>query len=215
MKILRLLFSVIALSIIIMQKVYSIPLADSVSVNNEETKKLHHAGWAFAYAAGTASSGLEAMMISSMYSYSVESWWDIEASIHYLGRSIRSDFLGPLRSYGSSWTIDETFMFTPFFHGERNAIRLGIGPSIQLLQRINNIKDFSNPPIEQVLYGNVMLIGGTFKVEYQIPLSAQVDVGVRGQLNIYASEYLGLLTFFTQEQRVYFGGIGIFIRFNW
>jgi hypothetical protein len=215
MKILRLLFSVIALSIIIVQKVYSIPLADSVSVNNEETKKLHHAGWAFSYAAGTASSGLEAMMISSMYSYSVESWWDIEASIHYLGRSIRSDFIGPLRTYNSSWTIDGTFMFTPFSHGERNAIRLGIGPSIQILQRISNIKDLSNPPIEQVLYGNVTIIGGTFKAEYQISLSAEMDAGVRGQLNVYAQEYLGIRPLVSSEQRVVLGGIGIFIRFNW
>jgi hypothetical protein len=42
-----------------------------------------------------------------------------------------------------------------------------------------------------------------------------MDAGVRGQLNVYAQEYLGIRPLVSSEQRVVLGGIGIFIRFNW
>lgn len=195
------------------------------NTQNNDTVKIHnhHAGWAFSYAAGTPTAGREALMISTIYSYSIEKWWDLEASLHYLGRSINAITVTvngappvPFRFHATSWTFEATPMFHLAQTGFFQPFRLGLGISLHSLTVLNNGRDFVEPDLIYHFYSNAVYVGGTFKLEYNIPLSQRVDIGIRGQLSLYPAEFQGINQLVAANvNSVGFGGLGIFARFNW
>lgn len=187
------------------------------SQNVEKTsERLHHAGWAFSYAAGTATTGREAMMISTMYSYTLEDWCDIEASIHYTGRSWRGDFMGTSRIHATSWAFEATPMIRLSNSGFLQPFRIGLGVSIHSMKYLSTARDLFNQSLEFAIYSDATYVGGTFKVEYVIPLSSRVDIGVRGQLSLYPLEFQGLhQTIPGNIFLISLGSLGAFARFNW
>jgi hypothetical protein len=174
----------------------------------------HHIGWAFSYAGGTATTGREGAMFSTFYSYSPEQWYDIEASLHYLGRSWGGEFIGPVRLYASSLTIDGAVLVRIADVPILRHLRLGIGPSVQFLQYVANVKSLTTPLIEYPSYSNVVLVGGAVKADYQIPINERIDIGLRGQFNLYALEFQGNLAGFEEGRRVGFAGLGVYFRLN-
>jgi hypothetical protein len=194
--------------------------SDSTTYNNRDssayTNARHHAGWAFSYAAGTATTGREAMMISTMYAYTFEDWCDIEASLHYVGRSENGQFRGVVRLHATSWTLEATPMLRFFKEGFFRSVRVGVGVSIHSLKYLENAKNLADPTLEYAYYSNVVYVGGTFKLEYSVPVSNRIDVGVRGQLSLYPLEFQGInQTIPANFYSVGLGGLGVFARFNW
>lgn len=189
---------------------------DTAQTTRSANLPKHHAGWIFSYAAGTPTTGREAMMISTMYAYSLEDWCDIEASVHYLGRSWRGEFIGLGRLHTTSWTLEAAPMVRLSKEGFFQAFRVGIGVSVQSLRYLENIRDFFDPTLEYAVYSNVVYVGGTFKLEYAIPVSNRIDIGIRGQLSLYPLEFQGIhQTIPANIYSVGFAGLGVFARFNW
>jgi hypothetical protein len=186
-------------------------IEQSFSLNNS---KRHHTGWAFSYAGGTGSTGRDAIMFSTFYSYTPEQWCDVEASVHYLGRSWYGEFIGPVRLYASSLTIDGAVMVRVADVPILRHLRLGIGPSVQFLQYVTSFTILTTPIIQDAIYSNVVLVGGTVKADYQIPINERFDVGLRGQFNLYALEFQGNLAGFEEGRRVGFAGLGVYFRLN-
>jgi hypothetical protein len=178
----------------------------------------HHAGVGLSWAGGTPTLGGDGIMFSGLYAYSLTPMLDMETSLNYLGRAEVS-LLSSGQNWGflsSSWTGDVTFMARLFDASDR--FRIGIGPSVQWhgFTRGSTLSTDQNGVTtrEPIQFYETTSLGANLKVEYLIPLSQKLDLGLRGQIHAFSRPFSGP-TYITGASYTGSVGIGIFIRGNW
>lgn len=184
--------------------------------SNDSAIKHLYAGWTFSYAAGNPSLGRPALMTSIICGYKVEPWYDVEIGIHHLGLGIREPLGGifgdTLRAYSNSFTFDVLMMIRPFSFLPQ--FRIGIGPSLHWAVRMFPAIDPAILALNDVTMSEMAMVGGVLKVDYTVPLSKKLEIGLRGQINVFAKEFQG----FNQSPvgALYgFAGVGAFLQFRW
>jgi hypothetical protein len=155
------------------------------------------------YGLGDASFDRATIMVSTAYSHRFSSLWGIEIAGHYLGRTFINNFGGNIAASGQqdSFTGDASMMFRPFGVAEDLAAQttttpsgkfsLGIGPSVRVrsLSLYSSVSVFQSQPLI-TSYPNTVSIGGHFKAEYAFPLSNSSELGLRGQIHLFAPPFV-------------------------
>lgn len=178
----------------------------------------HHAGMGLSWAGGTPTLGGDGIMFSGLYAYSLTQMVDMEMSLNYLGRTEWS-LLSSGQSWGrlsSSWTGDATFMFRLF--DASDCFRIGVGPSVQwhgFTRGASSSTDQNGVTTRQPiqLYETTAL-GANLKLEYLIPISQKLDLGLRGQIHAFSAPFSGP-PHVSGGSYTGSAAIGIFVRGNW
>jgi hypothetical protein len=162
----------------------------------------HYFGWGGNIAEGDITFGRDQgeLLLSFLYSQKIAPTNEIEISLHRLAVQRYRDFNGrilpdSLPYTALTWQGDVSWMFQPFTGIFKN-IRIGIGPTLRLhtlnlvdkqyASKIISTKDTINvPSLEQTVFTELFSIGANIKAEYLIPLSENVELGVRGQLHTF------------------------------
>jgi hypothetical protein len=160
-------------------------------------------------------------LFSAMYSHKFTPFLEVEAAIQFTGRSNqgRSVFGG---SMSSVQTGDISAMFTPFAgSGNSGLERLRIGGGISVQNRaFVGTGIFSNGQGQwevRDIFSSYRKLGATVKLDYIIPLSTNVELGIRAQAHIFEvppiTQNLGVTL--TQIPLMPTISLGGFIRFGW
>lgn len=160
-------------------------------------------------------------MFSAMYSHKFTPWFELEAALHFTGRSAAQygSFGGGFVS--QTQTGDMTAMFTPFAGSVNGLERLRIGGGISL--QSNSLAGTGIVPNTQGVFEVRDIIssyrqwGAHLKVDYLVPLSNNLDLGLRAQVHL-----LGVPTAIQGNYPAVLYGeytpslsVGGFIRFGW
>lgn len=180
--------------------------------------KIHHCGWLISWAGGTPTFGGNGVMFSTFYSQTLSRTTNIELGLHYLSSaralpSIGINGMNPLptslfRLYSISWTGDITYFWQPF----ADNLGLGIGPAIQWWQRMDNPQDIQRTQLFEMRLTETFALGGNLKIEYAIPLTKAMDIGIRGQIHGFL---LPVVTGGFDVPSTGSGSFGVFLRGNW
>jgi hypothetical protein len=160
-------------------------------------------------------------MFSAMYSHKFTPFLEVEAAIHFAGRG--SQERGAIGgSMSSVQTGDISAMFTPFAgSGNSGLERLRIGGGISVQNRaFVGTGIFSNAQGQwevRDIFSSYRKLGATVKLDYIIPLSTNVELGIRAQAHIFEvppiTQNLGVTL--TQIPLMPTISLGGFIRFGW
>ena len=149
-------------------------------------------------------------MFSAMYTHKFMPWLDIEGAVHFTGRSgnVFANFIS------ATQTGDVSAMFTPFA-GNTNGLerfRVGGGISLQNTTFAGTGLEMNAQGAYEVrdMYSSSLTWGGHLKVDYLVPLSSNVDLGLRAQAHIV--EIPSTKAFGSYTPSLSLGG---FIRFGW
>jgi hypothetical protein len=138
------------------------------------------------------------LLLTAMYSRTIGQGLDLELSVQHTAgsRFSRYDIVSPnidivpskvLRtdydlSFWNLTTADATVLFSPWTSG----FRFGIGATLQNRQygSANTLQVPSNQPPSTYYYGERLVLGGNLKIDYVVPLSKTLDIGLRTQAHI-------------------------------
>jgi hypothetical protein len=134
-------------------------------------------GLSYAYQRGTSSEAILSPIYSIGYVHSLSPRWELEASLHYLGRH-----RNPVNSSSSVLTNsteiriggDITLFFAPL-HDSTKHLRFGIGPTSQWSAAVRSFYGY--------IYSEAFEIGVHGKAEYSISLGDHVWLGCRAQVH--------------------------------
>jgi hypothetical protein len=128
-------------------------------------------------------------MFSAMYSHKFTPFLEVEAAIHFTGRgSQERGVLGG--SMSSVQTGDISAMFTPFAgSGNIGLERLRIGGGISLQNRAfvgtGILSTGQGQWGVRDIFSSYQKLGATVKLDYIIPLSTNVELGIRAQAHVF------------------------------
>ncbi len=128
-------------------------------------------------------------MFSAMYAHKFTPFLEVEAALHFAGRG--SQERGAIGgSMSSVQTGDISAMFTPFAgSGNSGLERLRIGGGISFQNRaFVGTGIFSNEQGQwevRDIFSSYQKLGATVKLDYIIPLSTNVEMGIRAQIHIF------------------------------
>lgn len=175
-----------------------LPLAaqEMISVRSEES--LNRLGVAIGVC-GIASDRINpSLLLSALYSRTILQGLDLEFSVQHTAGSRFSrydpvspniDIVPPLvlrtdydMSFWNLTTADATVLFSPWTSG----FRFGIGATLQNRQygSANTLQIPSNQPPSIYYYQERLVLGGNLKIDYVIPLSKTLDIGLRTQAHL-------------------------------
>ncbi|MCU0426801.1 MAG: hypothetical protein MUF71_14375 [Candidatus Kapabacteria bacterium] len=159
-------------------------------------------------------------MFSASYSHKFSPILDVEATANITGSSNTQYGIFGGAGMTSTLTGDLTALFTPFAGQSSGLERLRIGAGFSLqnntLSATAPIPSTSGFELRDV-YSSYSQWGAHLKVDYLFPLSANVDLGLRGQAHIFGPS-AGMIgnypVIFTQSYTPQLS-LGGFIRFGW
>ncbi len=148
-----------------------------------------------------ATSGGSSALLSATYTRSILQGVEMELSFQQSAYSVAfgsppsqssvSDYSIFFRNYS---TIDGTVMLAPFSSGFLSGFRFGAGATFQfrwqgtvgtalpsLPLRLDSLPALRTYPPSAYAYSNGLVFGGHLKIDYVIPLSKMVDIGLRTQ----------------------------------
>lgn len=159
-------------------------------------------------------------MFSALYAHKFSSWLEVEAAVHFTGRSNSSNV-----PFGSSMSLAQTFdisaMITPFAESKNGLERLRIGGGVSLQNgTFTGTGAVANPQGVWELrdiFSSYQRWGANLKLEYLMPISSNVDIGLRAQAYIFSDPLLkqGNYTVVGRTSLLPTVSIGGFIRFGW
>lgn len=141
-------------------------------------------------------------LLSAMYSRSLLPGLEVEAAVqHHSGVSTtrfvssaspRTTFPADVFSNFYSWnctSIDATLLFSPAPTG----FRVGIGATVQVREQTyaTDVLTFTQGSRSQFYHYQNVSLGGNLKVDYLLPLSPVLDVGLRAQWHVLFASGIG------------------------
>ncbi len=172
----------------------------------------HHAGMGLSFAGGTPTLGGSGAMFTALYAYSVSPMIDVETSLNYMSRTDGKEQQG---RFSNAWIGDATVMFRLFDPSDR--FRIGLGASY--MQHTFTSGSGTSTDQNGVVTRTPMQVyesgalGLNLKLEYLIPLSQKLDLGLRGQIHAFSQPFSGQT--YIPGGLGGSAGIGFFVRGNW
>jgi hypothetical protein len=203
---------------------------------------IHHAAWGLSLASGSPNLGRDAgdVMISMLYAYRYAPTNEVEISLNYMPVQRLRELDGRVFSDSSgyislAWMGDISFMFQPF-SGVFRGLRIGIGPTLVMQSFLmknsgqgtlsggqlffvdsNGVRSpvpiITVPAYPDTQRSEGLSIGANLKVEYLIPLSQNLELCLRAQMQAFMPTNIVSADGFGIGGNV--GSIGAMLRVGW